>query len=370
MPFREVDLMESRRRLVHEVLVAGVSLVSLSEACRRAGVTRKTGRKWVARAREDGIERLAPRSRAPKRSPARTPPEVEGALLGLKDRYPEWGARKLVRLLEFERGIALPLRTAERVLSRHGRTAPPCAPPEAPTRFERESCGALLQMDFKGLPKGCPYALLTALDDHGRYCLHFGPVPDKTGASVRAALWELFGEHGLPKEMLMDNGDCWGSVLSKSPTAFEVWLMLLGVRPVHGRPGHPQTQGKVERFHRTAKIELGQALVQPTLEAARAAIEPFVDRYNWVRPHDALGGAVPGSRYAPFPRKRPERLPEHEIPEGALSRAVDGDGFLSYAGDLYRIGRGLAGQRVVLREDELGIRAFLQGFPLAYLHEL
>jgi len=72
---------------------------------------------------------------------------------------------------------------------------------------------------------------------------------------------ELFGEHGVPKEMLMDNGDCWGS-LSQMPTEFEAWLMKQGVRPIHGRPWHPQTQGKVERFHRTAKLELGHELYE------------------------------------------------------------------------------------------------------------
>ena len=357
--------MESRLRLVSSVLSGELSL---SAACREAGVTRRTGRKWVERARESGIEGLAELSRAPKRSPGRTPPEVESALLALKDRYPEWGARKLVVLLERE-GILLPSRTADAVLRRRGLTVPPPKAAAPPRRFEREACGALLQMDFKGLPKSAPYALLSVLDDHGRFCLAFEPVPDKTGASVKAALWEVFGRHGLPDEILTDNGDCWGSV-SKAPTAFEAWLMLLGVRPVHGRPGHPQTQGKVERFHRTAKDEMGERLVRASIEEARRETAAFVARYNWVRPHDALGGAVPGSRYAPFPRKRPDALPEHRIPAGALSRKVDDAGNLSYRGEGYRIGRGLAGQRVVLREEEYGLRAFFQGCPLPYLQEL
>lgn len=367
VPFKVVDALESRRKLAFEVLVAGTSL---SEACRCSGVTRKTGRLWVERAREVGIEGLAERSRAPKTSPRRTPRELEEALVELKERYPEWGPRKLVVLLKRERGLTLSARTASDVLTRRGLTAPSHPVSGDLCRFERGSCGALLQADFKGLPRSVPYALLSVLDDHGRYCLHFGPVPDKTGASVQTALWEVFAEHGVPESMLMDNGDCWGSVLSKAPTAFEAWLMLLGIRPVHGRPGHPQTQGKVERFHRTAKIELGERLCQADIARASRVCEAFFHRYNWVRPHDALAGEVPGSRYAPFPKARPDRLPEHLIPEGAVSRKVLDDGYFTYKGRPYRIGKGLAGRRVVIREDELGLRTFFQNFPLPYLFEL
>ena len=358
--------MESRRRLVLDVLSSGVSL---SEACRLAGVTRPTGRKWVKRARAVGIENISELSRAPKTSPRMTPPELEGPLLELKARYPEWGARKLVVLLRRESGLNLSSRTADEVLRRNGLTTPRPVAAE-PIRFERQTCGALLQTDFKGLPKSAPYALLSVLDDHGRYCFNFGPVPDKTGASVQQALWTLFDRHGLPDSMLMDNGDCWGAVSSKAPTAFEAWLMRLGIKPIHGRPGHPQTQGKVERFHQTAKLEMGDRLVQESMEAAQKACQEFVERYNWVRPHDALGGEVPGTRYRAFPRARPDQLPEHDIPESAISRKVDDTGFFNLKGRRYKIGRGLIAERIVVREDVLGLRTFYCGFPLPYLFEL
>ena len=368
MPFKVTNLLESRRKLAYEVLVLGKSL---SETCRESGVTRKTGRKWVERAREVGIDGMAERSRAPLSSPLRTSQALEDALLEMKLKYPEWGPRKLVVRLKEERDLALSARTASDVLTRLGLTS--CKPRPAGqsvTRFERESCGALLQMDFKGLPSGVAYSMITVLDDHARFCFEFGPVPDKTGQSVKAALWKVFGEHGVPDSMLMDNGDCWGAVLSKGPTAFEAWLMLLGIKPIHGRPRHPQTQGKVERFHLTAKIELGERLGQNDSHAMKEACEAFVNRYNWVRPHDSLDGKVPGSRYAPFPKARPNKLPEHHIPEGATSRKILDSGYFQYLGTSYRIGRGLAGQRVVIREAELGMRLFFQNFPLPYLSEL
>ena len=367
MPFKVLNAMEGRRKLAYAVLHDGLSL---SAACRDYGVTRKTGRLWVARARVVGIDGLVEVSRAPKTSPSRTSVELEDALVALKKRYPEWGPRKLVKIMQRESGLTLPSRTASDVLSRHGLTSPAPAPAPPVIRFERASCGAMLQMDFKGLPKVTPYALLSVLDDYGRYCLHFGPVADKTGVSVSSALWEVFGEHGVPESMLMDNGDCWGAVLSKVPTTFECWLMLLGIKPIHGRTGHPQTQGKVERFHQTAKLEMGNQLVTGTLQEVQAACQSFVQRYNWVRPHDSLGGDVPGSRYATFPKRRPDKLPEHDIPEGAIHRKVHDTGHFCYKGASYQMGRGLSGHRIVIKEDEFGMRTFFQNFPLPYLFEL
>ena len=365
MPFQAVDLMDSRKKLVLDVLGG----MSLSEACRLANVTRVTGRKWVKRAEGVGVDGLQEHSRAPHNVPGKTELEIEAALLKLKAKYPHWGARKLVPLLYTECEMVLATRTAEHILQRNGLTNSP-KPLQPLQRFERESCGSLLQMDFKGLPKSCPYSLLTVLDDYGRFCLAFEPLPDKSGRSVTKTLWELFGRHGLPDSMLMDNGDCWGSPNSRSVNKVEAWLMLLGIKPIHGRIYHPQTQGKVERFHGTAKLELGASLVQESCEAVRPLLHDFVERYNWVRPHDALGGKAPGSRYQPFPRKRPDKFPEHQIPEGALRRKVDGSGKFWYKNREYNIGNGLDHQTIAIQEDLLGMRVFFAGFPLAYIHEL
>jgi len=286
----------------------------------------------------------------------------------MREKYPFWGPRKLVPLLKKERGVHLCLRTAERIVRRLGLTNP--SPRlEEPQNFERESCGALLQIDFKGLPKSTPYSMLTVLDDHARFCFGFGPVPDKTGASVKAGLWKIFGAYGLPDSILMDNGDCWGSG-SWAPTAFEAWLMKLGIKPIHGRPNHPQTQGKVERFHRTAKLEIGSELYNPDAKLSALACAKFVERYNWVRPHDALAGAVPGSRYAAFPRSRPDSVPKPEPRPGDITRKVGNAGCISYKQRELKVGRGLVGEHVQLREDLGGLRIYFADFPLAYLSEL
>jgi transposase InsO family protein len=366
MPFDSVSKMDNRRKLVVSVTTDGMSI---SQASRQAGVSRKTGRKWVQRSKEVGLENLAELSRAPHVQAGRTLLSTQNELLALKGLYPEWGAKKLVVLLEEREDIHLPVRTADRILDRNGLTVPRVKH-EATGSFERETCGALFQMDFKGLPKSCPYALLTVLDDHSRFSVHFGPVGDKQGPTVHRALWELFGEYGLPEEMLMDNGDCWGAAGSRFPTRFELSLMRLGIRPIHGRPSHPQTQGKVERFHLTAKTEMGDALIQPNMLLAKQACREFVDRYNWIRPHESLAQVVPGKLFQPWARPRPATPPQHEIPEGALTRKVDTTGIFSFRNKPYRVGKGLIGERIVLQEAELGMRLYYAGFPLLYLHEL
>ena len=147
--------MEQRRRLAFDVLEGGVSL---SEACRQFEVTRKTGRKWVERARLEGLETMAERSHATKQVHGKTEQSIEEALVKLKGENSVWGPRKLVVLLARDQGIRVPVRTAERILARHGLTNPRPAKAQI-QHFERESCGALLQMDFKGLPRGTPYSV-------------------------------------------------------------------------------------------------------------------------------------------------------------------------------------------------------------------
>lgn len=152
MPFVSASAMDSRRWLV-EAVTSG--RLSLAEACRQANVTRKTGRKWIKRAGAMGIDKLAELSRAPKNVNRKTEAHKEVALLELRAKYPEWGARKLVVVLERDQQIKLPARTADHILERHGLTKVKPKTQEL-VRFERDTCGALLQMDFKGLPKARP----------------------------------------------------------------------------------------------------------------------------------------------------------------------------------------------------------------------
>jgi hypothetical protein len=209
------------------------------------------------------------------------------------------------------------------------------------------------------------------VDDCTRFCIGLVPILNQSFAPLWDALWELFGVYGLPEQILCDNGPAFRAGAGKLPSALEGRLLRLGVRTCHGRPYHPQTQGKVERFHLTLDTELGTGLRQPTAQQAKSVYEDYRKLYNWVRPHEALGQVSPGSLYKASPRKRPERLPEHELPERAIARRLDSWGNFSFKGVRYKLGRGLATERIELRQVESGEFAALYfGVVLGLLADL
>jgi transposase InsO family protein len=289
-------------------------------------------------------------SRRPASSPERIERKVELELLEAKVARPYWGAKKLLAW-KWPDGAPIALRTANRILFRNGLVGPPERSGEATARFERGTPNELWQIDFKGLkyPR-LPYEALSVIDDCSRFCLGFLPVANQTVEAVWQALWTLFGRYGLPECILSDNGSAFHAQATPLPGALDARLWRLGVATTHGRPYHPQTQGKVERFHRTVQLELGSSLRQPTAEQAGPIYEEFRIRYNWERPHEALGMRPPGAVFTESSRRRPDELPEQEIPEGAISRKLDGWGNFGFKGTRYKVGRGLQGQRVVLRD--------------------
>ena len=370
MPFQERSRTQQRQQMVHQILQEGATV---SAAARRFGVSRPTVYLWLTRAQESpDTGAVAPRSRRPHQSPRTTSDELVAQVLAAKAVDAAWGAKKIHEILwPAEAGVAAPLsvRTVDRILTRHGQTQPQAPARPALQRFERETCNELWQMDFKGMGKPrASYFPLSVLDDHSRFCLCFEPVLDQTQAEVWTQLWRLFGEFGLPEAILTDNGSCFSGTWSQCPSGLEMQLWRLGIRTVQGRPYHPQTQGKVERFHRTVDVELagrGQALRQPDLGRAKEVYDPMIYSYNWRRPHEALEMRVPGAVYVPSPRSRPARLPEHELPEQAIKRKVQVTGEVSYQGQIYRVSKALAGETLEVREAADGYVFYYAQVPIS-----
>jgi hypothetical protein len=205
-------------------------------------------------------------------------------------------------------------------------------------------------MDFKGhfaLDLGRCHPL-GVLDDHSRYSLGLQACADERDQTVRGRLVAIFRRYGLPEAMLMDNGQPFGDS-GEAYTALGIWLLRLGIRVAHGRPRHPQTQGKEERFHRTLKVELLQANHFRDLAACQSAFDAWRRRYNHERPHEALALAVPAERYRPSRRSFPEVLPAIEYDADDHVRKVDGGGFISFKNRPWRIGKGFRGLPVALR---------------------
>src|SRR5690606_27815857 len=182
-----------------------------------------------------------------------------------------------------------------------------------------------------------------------RYLLGLVACCDQQHITVQTQLIRVFERFGLPRRILSDNGSPWGTTGNGGINTLEVWLLQLGVELSHGRAYHPQTQGKVERFHRTLKADVITGARYPDLLQCQHAFDRWRVLYNTERPHEALGLAVPSSRYQPSPRAYPARLPEIVYAPDEEVRIIQQDGRLAYRGKKYRVSRGLRGRRVALR---------------------
>jgi len=348
VPWQEVSYMASRLEFVRLASLAGANVSAL---CRRFGISRKTGIKWLARHRA-GVG-LGDRARRPSRSPGQTPAAMEGAVVKLRMERPSWGGRKLRRRLLDQGHKGVPsASTITAILSRNGLMDEVAGAGPAPfMRFEHERPNALWQMDFKGhfaLVAGRCHAL-TILDDHSRYAICLSACADEVTATVQDRLVATFRRHGLPERMNMDNGSPWGDGPGSRYTPLTVWLLRLGVGFSHSRPYHPQTNGKDERFHRTLKRDVLHGAVYADLAECQRAFDGFREIYNAERPHEALNLAVPASRYRSSPRNYPEVLAPIEYDPIDQVRLVQQGGWISFHGRDIRLPKALVGQPVALR---------------------
>ena len=330
--------------------LAAQQALSFAELCRRFGVSRKTGYKWLAR------EALEDRSRRPLASPRRTAAEIEAHVLALRQRHPAWGGRKIARRLRDLGFEAVPHpSTVTHVLRRHGCIEARRSGEGARyTRFEHPVPNALWQMDFKGdfaLREGRCHAL-TILDDHARYAITLTACRGQSRGDVQPALEAALRCYGLPERINVDNGQPWGSPGAwHGISALNVWLIQLGIRLSFSAPAHPQTNGKDERFHRTLKAELLQGRLFADHAHAQRAFDAWRGLYNHERPHQALDLAVPASRYRPSPRPYPHTLPAIEYGEGDTVATVGWNGAVTFAGQRWKVSKALKGLPVAFRAD-------------------
>jgi transposase InsO family protein len=350
MSWRVVSLMSLREEFVR---LAEGKTMSLSNLCRRYGISRKTGYKWLGRYRKQGTPGLGDHSRRPKRSPGLLAQTQEQSVVKLRQSNPRWGARKIRRLLKNQGEANVPAcSTITAVFHRHGLIdlKSQAAKPNW-QRFEREVPNSLWQMDFKGpvaTVRGKAHAL-TVLDDHSRFNLCLKALPNQQGESVQQALTQTFRLYGLPNTMIMDNGPPWGGDLGYPYTVLTMWLIRLHVGVSHSRAYHPQTMGKDERFHGTLNRELLSARQWQDLADLERSFESFRHKYNFIRPHDALGLEVPASRYQMSLRLFPESLPPIEYDAGVSVRKVQQKGEISFRGKEMKVGQAFAGYPVGLK---------------------
>lgn len=309
MPWERRTVEDQRR----EFAQAALECSNFSALCREYGITRRTGMKW--KARYEAQEPLSDRSRRPNSSPTRTPEAVERRILELRAENPGWGAKTLHKVLENQGEQNLPcVKTVNNILRRNGCISPEESQKRQPfTRYEKEKCNMMWQTDFKGefrMEDNNYCYPLTIIDDHSRFSIKIAPRLS-TKNVVIPVFTEVFHEYGLPDTILSDNGSQFAG-FRKGYTQFERWLMELDILPIHGRIKHPQTQGKIERFHRTMKQELLNHISISNIDDAEVQFGDWREKYNNIRPHEALGMKTPGQVYIASPRAYPEKIQDWE----------------------------------------------------------
>jgi transposase InsO family protein/transposase-like protein len=354
MPWKDRTAMSERREFVVKSRQIGANI---SQLCHEYGISRTTGYKWLRRFDAEGEQGLQEQSRRPHRSPNKASEEIEEVILEVRSQFPSWGGVKIIEYLKRNGWQKLPAAsTVTAILHRHNQIDPAeSCKHKAIQRFEWAAPNDLWQMDFKGyfhLAHGrcCP---LTILDDHSRFLVGLHACPDQSWHTVQIQLTNTFRQYGLPHRMLMDNGSPWGDFRESPHTILTSWLMRLDIDVSHGRPYHPQTQGKDERLHRTLQAELLSRDRFRTLPECQKSFDHWREFYNYERPHQALGHSVPADRYQSSERCFPEKLPPITYQQGFIVRIVDTSGRISFHNQSYRISKAFQYLPVGLRPTEI-----------------
>jgi transposase InsO family protein len=349
MPFEVKTNMDQRREFV---LLARQDGANIRGLCRRYGISADTGYRLLKRYREGGDAALTDRSRRPRTSPRQTAPDLEAVVVALRTAHPTWGGRKLQARLRAQGVDPVPApSTITGILRRHDLLDPALTSPRAWQRYERDAPNELWQIDFKGhhrMLKGRVHPL-SVLDDHSRFALGLFACAHERGTLVQQHLITCFERYGLPWTILADNGGPWGASHPGAITWLEAWFIRLGIQVVHGRPYHPQTQGKVERWHRTIKTDVFQFNTFRDLATTQVALDRFRQEYNTERPHEALEMAVPASRYQPSPRPYPAVLPEIVYSDECIVCQVHRAGWIWFGGRQHFVSEALRGLPVGVR---------------------
>ena len=344
---------------------------TVSELCRQYGISRQTGHLWLKRYRDFGtFAALDDRSHAAVHVWNRSHRKIEELVLEIR-RQDGWAGRKIQQILESEHGIRISARTVDRILKREGCIRNDELNRPALKRFEREAPNELWQMDFKGQYRtevGFCYPL-SILDDHSRYVVGLYALRTTAMEGVRDSLIETFQTYGLPDQILTDHGTPWWNVNSPEAGLTQIGVMLIkqNVKLSHSGIGHPQTQGKVERFHKTMARSLRYRGEPQRFMDWQASLDQVRDSYNNRRPHESLDMAVPSARYRPSRRAYQTQPTEWSYSNDWLVVRLNASGNLSYGGRQYFVSKALPYETVAIRAVE---RKLLVRFRHTYVREI
>lgn len=354
--------MEQREQFIEDAQRRRMPIIQL---CAHYGVSRKTGYKWIVRAREEGRLGLADRRRAPHHCPHKVSDELAALLCALRVKHDDWGARKLLRVLKTRhpRRTDWPApSTVSDLLSRAGlvrkrRTRRPRPQHPGGGHIHTAAPNDVWTTDFKGefrTGDGQWCYPLTLADQHTRFLLACHARPSTQTVTAWPIFEWAFREYGLPRAIRSDNGAPFATVGLHGLSRLSVWWLKLGIPHQRITPGTPSENGAHERMHRTLK----RRAIRParaTMAAQQRAFTAFRTEFNEERPHETLGMETPASRYACSPREYPSRILPPEYPGHFLVKGVTTGGTFRFHNRLLYLANALSGERVGLDEVDDGV---------------
>jgi putative transposase len=360
MPWHEIHAMDERMSFIVDWQREEWSVAAL---CRRYGVSRKTGYKWIGRYETFGLDGLKDRSSAAHRHPNEVEVCVAEAVIAVRAAHPSWGPKKIKAWLSMKRPQTVwPAQsTVAALLDRRGlvrhrrkrRQVPAQGGPLSPAMAANDVWG----IDFKGWFRtgdGARCEPLSLSDLASRYVLRLQALPRIDGEQVWPIIETAFFEFGLPRVMRSDNGAPFASTAAGGLSRLGVRLIKAGVVPERIKPGRPQQNGRHERMHLTLKQETASPPA-PTLRAQQQRFDMFRTIFNEERPHEALGQTPPAQHYDPPPRPYSGRLRQPDYGADQAVRRVRDNGCIKWRGSELFLSEALIGEPVGLRETDDGL---------------
>jgi transposase InsO family protein len=370
MPWKVSGVVEKRKRFVEQWLSENWTM---TELCAGHGISRQAGYNTLARYERAGWAGLEAGSRAPRRHPNQTRPEIERQIVELRHAHMRWGPRKLKVVLQRQQPeLSWPAAsTMGELLRREGliiarrkrrRSDPYSTPFAAASAPNRVWCG-----DFKGWRRtqdGERIDPLTITDACTRYLLRCQAVEKTDTARAQAIFEAAFREYGLPQAIRTDNGAPFASLAIAGISRLALWWMKLGIVPERIQPAHPEQNGRHERMHLTLQQETMSPMAA-NRRAQQRRFDQFRCEFNQQRPHAALDMRTPDSCYTSSPRPYPARVPEPQYDTSMTVRRVSPGGQFSWKHHEVFVSETLQGERIALQAiDDRWFTIYFAQFPL------
>jgi len=369
MPWEETEPMIERIKFVLDV-ESGV--FQFSEICQRYGVSRKTGYKWLKRFLEGGVEALRDQSRAPHHCPHKTPKEVEDKIVKMREKHKSGPVTLRYRLERLHPQIHWPaVSTIGEILKRRGQVKPRKRrrKPQglySAHQVQTDEPNQVMTADFKGQfrTQDGHYCYPLTMQDHcARYSFCCQAMKSTSARPARDQFERVFEDYGLPEGILTDNGTPFAGIGLRRLSRLSVWWIRLGIQPLLIQLGHPEQNGRHERYHRTLKQQTAFPPAE-NLKAQQHVFDHFREDYNHQRPHQSLGGKTPAEVYRSSKRPYPKRLPALQYPGHCEVRRVSSIGQIKLHGRRIFLSEVLGHQRVGLEEFKEGIWSIYLGETL------